>query len=78
MERSSIPYIAAAGMLALLRIFFAYFGYRRAVKRYRKRFRRALIKNGMPRRMAGELSGNITAFDLKGLIRSGALGRRLF
>ena len=75
MERSSLPYLAAAGVLILFRIFFAYFGYKKAVKRYKKRFRKALIGNGMPRKMAVELSENIAAFDLKELING--VGRRI-
>ncbi|GEM_PF-3560699 len=65
MRRSSLPYALAFGVLILLKLIFSYFSYRRSVKKYRRIFRRTLIREGVPRKMANELSESIKTIRLR-------------
>jgi hypothetical protein len=65
MKRSSLPYIFSLGILILVKTLFAYLRYKRKVKRYVRIFRKTLIRNGVPRKEAGELAEMISHMGIR-------------
>lgn len=68
MRRSSLPYIFAFGALILIKIILAYLGYRNKVRKYVRKFRKTLIKNGVPKKEAKKLANEIHFMKLKDLL----------
>ncbi len=69
MKRSSLPYIFAFGIIILMKVIFAYIGYRKSMRRYVRRFRKTLIRNGVPRKEAKELGDMILVMGIGDISR---------
>ncbi len=65
MERSSFPYIFAFTIVILFKIIFVYMVYKKDVRRYAKKFRKTLIKHGIPKNVANDLSRELRVIGLK-------------
>ena len=69
-KSSSMPYILVFGAVIILKIIFLYFSYRMAIIKYRRRLRKAMIRNGIPRRLAKNLSKSIGYIGLRDILKT--------
>lgn len=69
MERSSLPCIFAYLPLIAFKLLLAYLRYRRTSKKYVKKFRKTLIKNGIPAKEAKELADMVNIIGVRDFIR---------
>jgi len=69
MIRSSILYLIAYVPLLIISLIFAYLGYQWKVKKYRRIFMKTLRKEGVPRRVAKSLAGEIKVLHLRDFLK---------
>ncbi len=64
MNKSTI-YLISYVPLIIITIIFSYLKYKRKVKKYTKMFRKTLIKEGVDRKIARQLSSNIKILNIR-------------